>query len=259
MNQPGLDETPPADHFSSRASEYAAYRPHYPREFFEFLAGVAPARRLAWDCATGNGQAAVPLADWFDRVIATDMSAAQLARATAHPRVEYAVRTAAASGLPDASADLVLVAQALHWLDLDAFYAEVRRVLAPRGVFAVSSYGSASLDTPALTDAFAAFELGTLGAYWPPRRALVGEALRTLDFPFAELPVPAFTLEMPMTLDQLVGYARSWSATANYVVQHDADPTAMLRDVLRPLWGAADARHLVHWPFVVRAGRVSAT
>jgi SAM-dependent methyltransferase len=255
VSDPSSDAPRPVDHFSSRAAEYAAYRPRYPRALFEFLAGVAPARRLAWDCATGSGQAAVPLADFFDRVVATDMSAAQLARATPHARVEYAVRPAAASGLPDASADLVTVAQALHWLDLEPFYAEVRRVLVPRGLFAVSSYGSAALDTAPLSDAFANFELRTMGPYWPPRRRFVGEALRTLDFPFDEMPVPQFVLERPMTLEEVVGYARSWSATANYVAQHGADPTPMLRDALRPLWGDPGQRHVVRWPFVVRLGR----
>lgn len=257
MSESSSDVSRLPDHFSSRAAEYAAYRPHYPRALFEFLAGAAPARRLAWDCATGNGQAAVPLADFFDRVIATDMSAAQLARATPHPRVEYAVRPAASSGLADASVDLVCVAQALHWFELEPFYAEVRRVLVPHGVFAASSYGSAALDTPALSEAFANFELRTLGAYWPPRRGLVGEALNTLEFPVDEIRVPRFTLEREMTLEQLVGYARSWSATANYIAQHGVDPTPMLHDALRPLWGDPDQRHTVRWPFVVRAGRAS--
>lgn len=131
------------DYFSAQAAHYATYRPAYPASLFARLAVLAPDRSLAWDCATGSGQAAVSLADQFAHVIATDMSAAQIQHAVLHPRVEYRVANAEASGLASASISLVNVAQALHWLNLDAFYAEVRRVLVPNGVLSVSSYGSA--------------------------------------------------------------------------------------------------------------------
>lgn len=109
------------DHFSVAAHEYDRFRPAYPPALIDFLAAVAPARRLAWDCATGTGQAAVALAERFERVIASDASAAQVGHAVAHPRVDYRVATAEDCGLPSRSAELVTVAQALHWLDLDAF------------------------------------------------------------------------------------------------------------------------------------------
>jgi hypothetical protein len=152
--------------------------------------------------------------------------------------------------------NLVTVSQALHWLDLGAFYREVERVLAPGGVLAVSSYGSASVDDPQLSTIFAHFEWDTLGAYWPPRRALVGDKLRELPFPFPELAVPDFRLEARWTLAQLIGYARSWSATARYVALHGRDPTAVLEASLRESWGEPDRRRLIRWPFVVRAGRL---
>lgn len=245
-----------AGYFSRQAPDYAAYRPHYPRELFAYLASVVPAHALAWDCATGNGQAAVPLADHFARVVASDASASQLEHAVPHERVEYRVARADAGGLDAASADLVTVAQALHWFDLDAFFAEARRVLVPRGVLAVSSYGSATLDTLELTQIFSRFEWQTLGSYWPPRRRFVGDALRDLPFPFDELSPPHFPLEAQWNLEQLVGYARSWSATAQYVRQHGSDPTIALEEELRASWGAPAVHHTVRWPFVLRVGRV---
>jgi len=254
-----MPDTPASfrDHFSAQAATYAAYRPSYPPALFDFLASIAPAHDAAWDCATGSGQAALGLAAHFARVIATDASAAQLAHATPAPNVAYRVATAEQSGIADASVDLVNVAQALHWLDLDRFYREARRVLVPGGVLAVSSYGSAELDEPALARVFAEFEHGTLGDYWPERRQFVGEALRTVPFPFAELAVPDLALEQRWTLDALLGYARSWSSTARYVERHGHDPVIALAAALAPRWGDPATVRSVRWPFVVRAGRAS--
>ena len=112
-----------SDHFAAVAAAYADFRPRYPAALLAWLAEHAPARTLAWDCATGSGQAALDLAPHFARVIATDASAAQIATAPAHPGVEYRLAPAEASGLADASIDLITVAQALHWFDLERFYA----------------------------------------------------------------------------------------------------------------------------------------
>ena len=141
-----------SDHYSAGASGYASFRPGYPRALFEWLAAVAPDRRLAWDCGTGSGQAAVRLADHFAHVVATDPSSAQLAHASRRSGVHYAAMSAEHSALAAGSVSLVTVAQALHWFDQLAFYAEVRRVLAARGIVAVWSYGLLTLHDPALDD-----------------------------------------------------------------------------------------------------------
>ena len=127
------------DHFSHQAADYAKFRPRYPREMFEYLATIVQSKKVAWDCATGNGQAAVELAAVFDRVIATDASKKQIANAQPHDRVEYRIAPAEKSGLESDSIDLVMVAQALHWLDSSRFYPELRRVLKDDAAFAASA------------------------------------------------------------------------------------------------------------------------
>jgi ubiquinone/menaquinone biosynthesis C-methylase UbiE len=129
------------DHFSSRAADYAAYRPTYPPELVDYLASVCPTSNLALDCGCGTGQLAVLLADRFKRVIATDASAQQIENTEPRERVTYRVAPAERSGLPDASADLVVAAQAAHWFDQPAFYAEARRVGRPGAILALVTYG----------------------------------------------------------------------------------------------------------------------
>src|SRR5437667_7064361 len=128
------------DHFSGHAVEYAKFRPRYPDKLFEYLASISPQHELAWDCATGNGQAAVGLARHFDRVIATDASAQQIASAEPNDRISYRVAPAEASGIDSASADLILVAQALHWFDIDRLFKEAKRVLKESADLAIPSY-----------------------------------------------------------------------------------------------------------------------
>jgi SAM-dependent methyltransferase len=246
---------PYADHFSRLAPSYASCRPGYPDELFAYLGGLVPRRELAWDCAAGSGQATVPLAAIFQRVVATDISASMLGQAPRHPRIEYRVAPEASSGLDPGSADLVTVAQALHWLDIDSFYAEVRRVLVPGGVLAVWTYGSQSVDDGPMDDVLARFYGEVVGPYWPPERRYVESGYRTLPFPFSELEAPPFAMEERWTLSQLLGYIRTWSATHRYREAVGRDPVEQLARDLSAAWGAPDASRPVRWPLSVRIGR----
>ncbi|MDQ3697377.1 MAG: class I SAM-dependent methyltransferase [Gemmatimonadota bacterium] len=243
------------DHFSARAPGYARFRPTYPDALFRWLAGLAPGRALAWDCATGSGQAAAGLVRHFDRVVATDASAAQIAHAQPRANIEYRVAPAERSGLDAASTDLVTVAQALHWLSVDEFYAEARRVLRPRGVIAVWCYGDASLDDPELVRLLGAFTRETVAPYWPPERRHLDAGYRTLPFPFDQLESPTFTLELAVTLAELTGYLRTWSATQRFVAAHGLDPVEAVEEALRVPWGDPAVPRTLRWPLALRVGR----
>lgn len=221
---------------------------------FEFLARLAPEHELAWDCATGSGQAALPLADHFTHVIASDASAQQVANAEPHPRVEYRVAPAEQSGLESHSVDLVTVAQALHWFDVDAFNAEARRVLKPGGIIAVSCYTFLSV-APEIDAIVNRFYLETVGPYWPPERTIIENGYRDLPFPFAPIPAPPFRIEVHWSLEQLTGYLRTWSATQKFIAAHGYDPVDSTEYALRNVWGEADAQRMVVWPLLLRVGR----
>jgi SAM-dependent methyltransferase len=244
------------DHFSGCAGWYARFRPDYPHALFRFVASLGARRRVAWDCATGNGQAAAGLAQLFDRVIATDASAEQIQRARPHARVEYRIALAESSGLPSACVDVVTVAQALHWLDVARFAREVKRVVRPGGAIVAWSYGEGRLDTPELDAVWRSLLRGTLGPYWPRERAYVWSEYRTLPFPFPELPAPRLAMERSWTLPELVGYVRSWSAVARYTAARGEDPVPALAADLGRVWGDPASPHVLRWPLVVRAGRV---
>jgi len=241
-----------ADHFSSGSGEYAAFRPRYPKDLFAWLASRSPRLDVAWDCATGTGQAATGLAAHFARVIATDASEAQLAAAEPNARVEYRRATADESGLDDASVALVTVAQALHWLPLERFWAEARRVLVPGGLLAVWGYElprvSASVDPLVIR-----LHGEIVGPYWPPGREIVDTGYRSIVLPFPELDVPAFTMERRLTRESFVGYLRTWSAVRRYSQACGQDPVTHVLPALEAAWPSEEAR-LVLWPLFVRAG-----
>jgi ubiquinone/menaquinone biosynthesis C-methylase UbiE len=242
------------DHFKAVAQQYADSRPTYPKRLFSWLAAQCSRLDLAWDCATGNGQAALDLAACFEHVVATDASAAQLAQAPAHDRIEYRVAPAERSGLADASVDLLTVAQALHWFDVAAFHEEARRVLKPTGIIAEWCYGMIAVDDAAIDGLIQNFYQDVVGPYWPPERMHVEKAYRDLPFPFRQLPVPAFSMQAAWTLDQLAGYLRSWSATGMYIKANGSDPVSTLAEELLAVWGDPAHACEITWPLALRVG-----
>lgn len=241
------------DLFSAQATTYKNFRPTYPEALFRYLAGLTQPE-LVWDCGTGNGQAAASLARYFKKVIATDGSAKQLAEAPALPNVEYRVATAEASALPSQSCDLITVAQALHWFDLDAFFAEVKRILKPTGHVAVWCYGN-SFIAPEIDRIDQHFYAETLNGYWDPLRRLIDEGYRNIPFPFREIKTPPFELEVDWTLDQFVGYIDSWSAVQAYKVKNGKSPIPELKSQLEKVWGEGGAaKRKVSWPLNLRVG-----
>lgn len=155
--------------FSDKSSLYESSRPTYPESVYKYLAGLAPEQGLAWDCACGNGQAANGLADHFEQVFASDVSAEQIASAKPHPQINYTVSPSEKTILEDSNCDLVCVAQALHWFDYELFWPEVKRVLKPGGVFAVLGYNWPSVNAE-VDAAIESSIMAIIEPYWAPQK-----------------------------------------------------------------------------------------
>lgn len=243
------------DHFSGHAALYRDARPLPPADWFDWLAQQAPDRALAWDAGCGNGQASLGLAAHFGRVVATDPSATQIAQAAAQPQIDYRVEPAERSTLAAGSASLVGVSQALHWFDLDAFHAEVRRVAKPGALLAISAYGNCSVshEVDAVERRLYA---DTLGPDWPPERTLVDTGYRDLPFPFTRVESPSFMMRADWNLAQFLAYLRSWSATQRYQKRTGSDAVQAATPELAAAWGDPEQVRAVRWPFVTLVGRV---
>ena len=207
------------DHFSQQANDYARYRPLYPAALYDYLASLTPEHDRAWDVGTGNGQAAIGLARHYRSIIATDPSEQQIALATPHERVTYRVATAEHSEIEDRSIDLVTVALAVHWFDLDRFYAEVKRVLNPT-VF--SPYGATV--SPKSHPKSMPCWCHTITTCWASsgRRRLhrVIEHYQALPFPFQEIVAPEFVMETAWSLQDLFGLLEQTGRRRKSTKQH---------------------------------------
>lgn len=221
---------------------------------FAWLAEQCAEHGLAWDCGTGNGQAARALAEHFGRIHATDLSADQIALAEPDSRITYLTAPAEASGLADRCCDLVTVAQALHWFCGEAFYAEVHRVLKPGGVFAAWTY-TLLRGEPELNAIVEDFYRNTIGPWWPPERRWVDLGYCEMPFPFEEVPAPVFEIRLEWRLDDLLAYLRTWSATQRYIKERGSDPCVELGARLRNVWPDPQALKTIVWPIALRCGR----
>jgi SAM-dependent methyltransferase len=242
------------DHFSRQSKQYAQFRPHYPNELYAYLASIAPGHSLAWDCGTGNGQAAVGLAKYFNKVHATDASAEQIALAYPHERVEYRVERAENVSLADASVDLVTVAVALHWFSFDEFYREGKRVLKPDGIIAAWTYNAVEI-SPEIDQLVNRYYGEILAGYWPERIRYLGEGYKTLPFPFEEIVPPPFVMEIHWNLIQFAGFLDSWSATQRYKAEKGKHPLEIIWPELLAAWGDKKEGRLLRWPLHFRIGR----
>lgn len=227
-----------------------------PKELFEYLSDLASNRNLVWDCATGNGQAARGLIDYFESVYATDPSEEQLKNSIAHPKITYKIEKAESTTLDAKSVDLITVAQAMHWFDFDMFFSEVKRVLKPKGIIAIWTYGlpkiSAEIDQLTLH-----FQTDVVGEFWQKENQFVSEEYKTIPFPFKEIETPSFKFQKKITLQDLKGLFYSWSATQRYQDKNGTDPLLEIDKELLKLWSESEYNKLATWNIFLRVGSVA--
>lgn len=233
------------------SDRYQLYRPHYPATLFVWLVSMAREHKLAWDCATGNGQSAIELSKWFTAVVATDASEQQVKNAVQAEGVSYRVASAEYSGFDTQSVDLITVAQALHWFDIGAFTQETSRVLKPGGILAAWTYNLLQV-SPEIDRLVYFLYHDVLGAYWPAERKLVENGYQDIRLPFEELTAPEFSMQASWDLSQLCGYLKTWSAFKRYQQHTQRNPLEEIMSRLEIAWGEAVQKRLVSWPLSIR-------
>ena len=241
--------------FSSGSEQYAKHRPQYPEELFAYLNEISDGHDRAWDCATGNGQAAISCAKYFSQVEATDSSAEQIQHSIVHPKVNYSVSPAEHTSFADDSFDLIVVAAAVHWFDQGQFFREVERVLKPNGILAVWGYSFAEIE-PKVDNLIAKVLLEPIDRFWADENRQVMAGYRDLALPFDEVRnPPTFTIRIEWTLGQLSAYLRTWSAVKLYTAELGINPVNQLESELKTIWHDPDQTKLVQMPLSFKASR----
>jgi len=245
-----------APDFSAVAKEYSGARPGYPAELFAWLASNVRRRDVAWDAATGSGQAAIGLAAHFRHVIGTDTSEEQILHATRHPRVEYRAGAAEESGFPERSVDLVVAASALHWFDLPRFYAEAVRVTRSGGALAVWTYHVGHVEPP-FDDVLWPFYRDIVGPYFAAGARLVDDRYGSIRLPGEPIVAPAFVVSVRWTAARMLAFIRTWSGVQAYIQATGSDPIPSISPRITALWDGSDTVREVRWPLYLLASRLA--
>ncbi|MCX2484827.1 class I SAM-dependent methyltransferase [Pedobacter sp. MR2016-24] len=246
--------TPFKDNFSRQSKSYAKFRPTYPAALFSYLLQLCNKTDYMWDCATGNGQIAVPLSDYFKQIYATDISQNQLAHAPQATNIEYSVQSAEHTNFPDNIFDLITVAQAIHWFDFSGFYDQVKRTIKSGGILAIIGSGRLKLfpEGDRIIDRlFNDF----IGDYRDPELKYLDHQYQTIPFPFTDIEHPDFVNTVEWTFDQLIGYLNTWSVVQHYEKAHQKNPITLIADQLREAWGVPLIR-TVSFPIILRVARI---
>jgi SAM-dependent methyltransferase len=244
------------EYFNVRSNDYKKYRPVYPKGLFDFLADTAPANDLAWDCGCGTGQATAALSDYFDKVIGTDVSKGQIKNAIKKPNIIYKVTSEKNSELKNKSVDLVTCAQSLHWLTLNKFYKEVKRVLKPDGIIAVWTYNLFRINKE-IDGLIDKFYFDIIYSYWPEQRKHVETGYKELEFPFTKMSTPQFSMEAEWSLDQLIGYLNTWTGVQNYIEFEAFSPLEFIEKELQTIWNKNKSKKKkIVWPLTLKVGKV---
>jgi ubiquinone/menaquinone biosynthesis C-methylase UbiE len=244
------------DLFSKQSKKYAISRPTYPKALIDYIVGLVEQKRLAWDCATGSGQAAVALSTYFEQVIASDISVRQLENAQHRNNIRYEVFPAEKTPFTENSIDLIAVAQALHWFEFDRFYGEVNRILRRKGgVLAAWAYGLHSVSPEIDVITHNLYE-DVLGPYWPAERKHIEAKYETIPFPFEQIVVPEFQIELLWDARSLIDYIYTWSSVQKFIEKNNQDPVMAFIPQIEKAWGVKEDRRKVVWPLYIKAGRL---
>lgn len=241
--------------FSYQFTEYAIYRPQYPKVLFDYLAQLVDAASIVLECGAGSGQATLGFSAEFQHVVALDASYTLLSNATQQSNVLYVQSSAEKLPLSNCSVSLVCIAQAVHWFSLDHFYAEVQRVLKPNGFFAVWCYNQAIITSE--IDAITKTLYDKMRSDQPVsiERQYVYDSYKTLPFPYQKIATPSFEMCVEWDFHQWLGYLNTWPSVLEYQKHYRENPVQLLQADLLSAWKDPVIKRHITWPIYLLVGR----
>lgn len=240
--------------YESNPEFYKKHRPDYPAELLQYLIELPEQRQLLWDCGTGNGQSAVPMADHFEKVVATDVSPAQLEAAQTKDNIEYIVGAETAPFLEEASVDMITVATAIHWLNNDLFFPEAHRVLKPGGILAVWGYSGIHVH-PDLNSLLQHLVDEVLAPYISPHLRIAYDRYQAIQFPYKKEPVPQFSVSRECTLTDVQNYLLSWYPCLRYQELYGKSALPLFEKDLADVWGDENSERTLTWDLELFVGK----
>jgi len=241
------------DNFSVQSSQYAKFRPTYPKELYDFLMAHVDQKNCAWDGATGNGQVAAELSKAFMEVYATDISSKQLEQAPQLANIHYKIESAEHTTFGNQQFDLITIAQAIHWFNFEEFFLEVSRVIKPNGIFAAFGYDLMKINPKIDRLIYYLYE-DILGSYWDVERKHIEDGYARIPFPFQEIESPSLSISVDWHFDQLIGYLETWSSLQHYMRENGTNPIELIYDKLKIAWGKPQKR-AVHFNLILKVFR----
>lgn len=229
--------------FNQESDKYFLNRPRYPLELYRLTRDNCRKRDTAWDCACGNGQVSIDLIPYFSKIEATDINENQLKNSFNDSRISYSLQNSEVTNFPALYFDAVCVAQALHWLDTEKYFAEVKRVLKPGGLFACWGYSFFHVNEE-IDTVIRSRLLERIDPYWSAQNRILHNRYRDIAFPFRKLNLPEIKMAVQWNLNQLLAYLETWSAVKLYREKEQKNIIEELRPLLLQKWDSNENREI---------------
>ena len=194
------------------------------------------------DVGCGSGQSILPWTDVFTSCVGTDISPAQIEcarQSVVRDNVKF--ETCSADKLPfgDKTVDMLICAEAWHWMDHTTVIPEIQRVLKSPGVVAVFGYSRPVLCNPHAEAFIEKFYTDTLKEYWHPKKQHVDDMYKQLPMPYPTKIERIFHHKQTIPCSIFFGFLGTWTAYITHREQNpsDADILETLRERVEGIVG----------------------
>lgn len=221
---------------------YKKYRPCTPpiivEKIMKYVIEKQPGQlEMMVDVGCGSGQNTLLFAEYFDRILGTDISPSMISVVTNDPTIppntSFSVSPAEKIPVPDGSVNVVTAAQCFHWFDHLAFHQEMNRVLKPNGVVALIGHELDYIAVPEdekkskeLLDAISEY-FDKLSPYFQKALLPLLDGYASLSFPYEDaVRQVSIQCDSPITLADYFGILDTYSQYQKWCVEQPTEALA---------------------------------